>query len=60
MVYASLIVARSRYVAIAAAANIPGAHTLLIAMVVFNAISTFVTTRNPTGDYGKALPALRS
>jgi hypothetical protein len=29
-------------------------------MIIFNAISTIVTTRNPTGDYGKALRALRS
>jgi hypothetical protein len=33
---------------------------LLIGMIVFNAISTVITTRNPTGDYGKALRALRS
>jgi hypothetical protein len=48
------------YAAIAAAANIPGGSILLIAMIVFNVISTIVTTRNPTGDYGKALRALRS
>jgi hypothetical protein len=47
------------YGAIAAAANIPGGQILLIAMIIFNAISTVVTTRNPTGDYGKALRALR-
>ncbi len=47
------------YAAIAAAASIPGAHSLLIAMILFNVISTIVTTRNPTGDYGKALRALR-
>ena len=29
-------------------------------MIIFNAVSTIVTTRNPTGDYGKALRALRS
>jgi hypothetical protein len=29
-------------------------------MIIFNVISTIVTTRNPTGDYGKALHALRS
>jgi hypothetical protein len=29
-------------------------------MIIFNVISTIVTTRNPTGDYGKALRALRS
>jgi hypothetical protein len=27
--------------------------------IAFNLISTIVTTRNPTGDYGKALRALR-
>ncbi|MGZ4218100.1 MAG: hypothetical protein ACXVS6_23945 [Solirubrobacteraceae bacterium] len=48
------------YAAIATVANIPGAHTLLLAMIVFNAISTIVTTRSPTGDYGKAIRALRS
>lgn len=48
------------YAAIAAAANIPGGQALLVAMIIFNAISTIVTTRNPTGDYGKALRALRS
>jgi hypothetical protein len=52
------------YAAIAAAANIPGAQALLAAMIIFNAVSTIVstivTTRNPTGDYGKALRALRS
>jgi hypothetical protein len=47
------------YAAIATAANIPGANALLIAMIAFNLISTIVTTRNPTGDYGKALRALR-
>jgi len=29
-------------------------------MIIFNLISTIVTTRNPTGDYDKALRALRS
>lgn len=48
------------YAAIAAAANVPGAQALLAAMIIFNAVSTIVTTRNPTGDYGKALRALRS
>ena len=48
------------FAAVAAAANIPGSQTLLIGIIVFNAISTVVTTRNPTGDYGKALRALRS
>jgi hypothetical protein len=48
------------YAAIAAAAKVPGGSMLLIAVIVFNAISTIVTTRNPTGDYGKALRALRS
>ncbi len=48
------------YAAIAAAANVPGGSILLIVMIVFNVISTIVTTRNPTGDYGKALQALRS
>ena len=48
------------YAAIATAANIPGGQFLLVAMLVFNAISSIVTTRNPTGDYGKALRALRS
>ena len=48
------------YAAVAAAANIPGGQMLLVAMIVFNVISTIVTTRNPTGDYGKALRALRS
>ena len=48
------------YAAIAAAANIPGGQLLLVVMIVFNVISTIVTTRNPTGDYGKALRALRS
>jgi len=28
--------------------------------LIINVISTIVTTRNPTGDYGKALQALRS
>jgi integral membrane sensor domain MASE1 len=48
------------YAAIATAANIPGGQLLLIAMIVFNLISTIITTRNPAGDYGKALHALRS
>ena len=48
------------YAAIAASANLPGGQFLLVAMVIFNVISTIVTTRNPTGDYGKALRALRS
>lgn len=48
------------YAAVATAAKIPGASILLIVMIVFNAISTVVTTRNPQGDYGKALRALRS
>jgi len=48
------------YAAIAAAANIPGGQLLLVAMIIFNVISAIVTTRNPTGDYGKALRALRS
>ena len=48
------------YAAIAAAANIPGRKALLVAMIIFNLISTIVTTRNPTGDYDKALRALRS
>lgn len=48
------------YAAIATAANISGGQFLLVAMIVFNAISTIVTTRNPTGDYAKALRALRS
>jgi hypothetical protein len=29
-------------------------------MIIFNVISTIVTTRNPTVDYGKAPHALRS
>jgi hypothetical protein len=29
-------------------------------MIAFNVISRTLTTRNPTGDYGKALRALRS
>jgi hypothetical protein len=29
-------------------------------MIAFNVISRIVTTRNPTGDYGKALRAVRS
>jgi len=48
------------YAAIATAANIPGAQLLLVVVIVFNVISTIVTTRNPAGDYGKALSALRS
>lgn len=48
------------YAAIAAATNIPGGQLLLVVMIVFNLISTIVTTRNPTGDYGKAIRALRS
>ena len=48
------------YAAIAAATNIPGGQLLLVAMIIFNFVSTIVTTRNPTGDYGKALRALRS
>ncbi len=47
------------YAAVATSANIPGASVLLIVMIVFNIISTIVTTRNPKGDYGKALRALR-
>lgn len=47
------------YAAVAAAAHIPGGPEFLVAMIIFNAISTIVTTRNPTGDYGKALRALR-
>ncbi len=45
---------------VAAAAHVPGGQPLLVAMIIFNAISTIVTTRNPTGDYSKALRALRS
>ncbi|MGZ4233026.1 MAG: hypothetical protein ACXVVQ_16540 [Solirubrobacteraceae bacterium] len=48
------------YAAVAAAAHIPGGQALLVVMIIFNAISTIVTTRNPTGDYGRALRALRS
>jgi hypothetical protein len=48
------------YAAVAAAASVPGGQALLVAMIIFNVISTIVTTRNPTGDYGKALRALRS
>jgi hypothetical protein len=48
------------YAAIAAAAGVSGGQILLVAMIIFNVISTIVTTRNPTGDYGKALRALRS
>ncbi len=48
------------FAAIAVAANVPGGRILLVAMIVFNVISTIVTTRNPTGDYGKAIRALRS
>jgi hypothetical protein len=48
------------YAAIAAAINIPGGQLLLVAMMVFSVISTIVTTRNSTADYGKALRALRS
>ena len=48
------------YAAIAAAANIPGGQILLVAMIIFHVIATIVTTRNPTGDYCKALRALRS
>jgi hypothetical protein len=48
------------YAAVAAAAGIPEGQALLVGMIIFNAISTIVTTRNPTGDYGKALRALRS
>jgi hypothetical protein len=48
------------YAAVAASANVPGSRPLLIAMVIFNVISTIVTTRNPTGDYAKALRALRN
>jgi hypothetical protein len=47
------------FAAAAAAAHIPGGQMLLMAMIGFNAISTVVTTRNPNGDYGKALRALR-
>ena len=47
------------YAAIATTANIPGGQFFLVAMIVFNAISTVVTTRTPSGDYGKALRALR-
>jgi hypothetical protein len=48
------------YAAIAAAANIPGGQLLIVAIIVFNVISTIVTTRNLTGDHGKSLRALRS
>jgi hypothetical protein len=48
------------FAAVAATASTPGSQTLLIATIVFTAISTALTTRNPTGDYDKALRALRS
>lgn len=48
------------YAAVASITHIPGGSILLIVMVVLNIISTVVTTRNPSGDYGKALRALRS
>jgi hypothetical protein len=48
------------YAAIASAASILGGKALLLATIVFNVISTVVTTRTPIGDYGKALRALRS
>jgi hypothetical protein len=48
------------YAAIATAANIPGGQLLIVAIIIFNVIPTIVTTRNPTGDYGKSLRSLRS
>lgn len=48
------------YAAVAAIARVPGGSILLIVTIVFNVISTVVTTRNANGDYAKALRALRS
>ena len=48
------------FAAAAAAAQIPGGQLLLMVMVGFNAISTIVTARTPSGDYAKAIRALRS
>lgn len=48
------------FAAAATAAHIPGGQTLLMAMIGLNAVSTVVTARTPTGDYAKAIRALRS
>jgi len=48
------------FAAAAAAAHIPGGQLLLMAMIGFNAVSTIVTARTPSGDYAKAIRALRS
>lgn len=48
------------FTAVAAAAHIPGGQPLLMAMIGFNVVSTFVTVRTPSGDYAKAIRALRS
>jgi hypothetical protein len=47
------------FAAAADAAGIPGGHTLLLAMLGLNLISTIVTARTPHGDYAKAIKALR-
>jgi len=48
------------FAAAAAAAHVPGGQLLLTAMIGFNAISTIVTARTPSGDYAKAIRAVRS
>ncbi len=47
------------FAAAATAAGIPGGKLLLMAMIGFNAVSTVVTARTPSGDYAKAIRALR-
>ena len=44
----------------AASAHIPGAPTLLIVTIAWNAVATVVTTIKPRGDYAKARRALRT
>lgn len=44
----------------AASAHIPGAPTLLIVTIAWNAAATVVTTIKPKGDYAKARRALRT
>lgn len=44
----------------AAAAQIPGAHTLLLFTIVWNAAATVVTAVKPKGDYAKARRAVRN
>ena len=44
----------------AASAHIPGAPTLLIVTIAWNAVASVVTTIRPKGDYAKARRAVRT